>query len=492
MRKSGILMHISSLPNPYGIGSMGKCAYEFIDFLEAAGQTYWQVLPLCPTGYGDSPYQSFSVFAGNPYLIDLDFLIEEGLLEKQEAESFSWGQNHQRVDYASLYENRCKLLRLAFRRFRPDEAFYSFVEENSQWLFDYSLFMVLKDHFGGKPWQEWPRELMLREPEAMAACREEMAEQLSFHYFMQYLFFRQWQALRRYAGEKGIRIIGDVPIYVPLDSSDVWANPQLFQLDENCRPQMVAGVPPDSFTAEGQLWGNPLYRWDAMTDDGYSWWLRRLCAAGKLYDTIRLDHFRGFEAYWSVPYGDETARNGHWVKGPGMDFIRAVKAHLPQLRLIAEDLGFLTEEVREMRDQSGFPGMKVLEFAFDSREPSDYLPHLYPVNSVCYIGTHDNMTLRQWLEAASPDAVAYATEYMGLNEKEGITWGVIRTAMSSVSRLCILQMQDLLELGGEARMNFPGTMTGANWTWRAKNGFTDGLADRLYQITRLYGRLADF
>lgn len=490
MRKSGILMHISSLPNPYGIGSMGKCAYEFIDFLEAAGQTYWQVLPLCPTGYGDSPYQSFSVFAGNPYLIDLDFLIEEGLLEKQEAESFSWGQNHQRVDYASLYENRCKLLRLAFRRFRPDEAFYSFVEENSQWLFDYSLFMVLKDHFGGKPWQEWPRELMLREPEAMAACREEMAEQLSFHYFMQYLFFRQWQALRRYAGEKGIRIIGDVPIYVPLDSSDVWANPQLFQLDENCRPQMVAGVPPDSFTAEGQLWGNPLYDWDKMKQQNFRWWIRRLTAAAKMYDMIRLDHFRGFESYWAVPAGDKNAMNGCWKPGPAMDFIRAVQEAFPDLDFIAEDLGYLTPEVYQLQQDSGYPGMKVLQFAFDSRETSNYLPHTYTVNSVCYTGTHDNLTLAQWFREAAEEDIALAKAYLGLNLEEGYVWGMIRGCMSAISKLSIVQMQDYLELGGEARMNFPGTLSGNNWSWRAKDGsFTPELAERILKITKLYDRI---
>ena len=490
MRKSGILMHISSLPNPYGIGSMGKCAYEFIDFLEAAGQTYWQVLPLCPTGYGDSPYQSFSVFAGNPYLIDLDFLIEEGLLEKQEAESFSWGQNHQRVDYASLYENRCKLLLLAFRRFHPDDAFYSFIEENSQWLSDYSLFMALKDRFGGKPWQEWPRELMLREPEAMAACREEMAEQLQFHYFLQYLFFRQWQALRRYAGEKGIRIIGDVPIYVPLDSSDVWANPQLFQLDENCRPQMVAGVPPDSFTAEGQLWGNPLYDWDKMKQQNFRWWIQRLSAAAKMYDMIRLDHFRGFESYWAVPAGDKNAMNGCWKPGPAMDFIRAVQEAFPDLDFIAEDLGYLTPEVHQLQQNSGYPGMKVLQFAFDSREASNYLPHTYTVNSVCYTGTHDNLTLAQWFREAAEEDIALAKAYLGLSQEEGYVWGMIRGCMSAVSKLSIVQMQDYLELGGEARMNFPGTLSGNNWSWRAKEGsFTPELAERILKITKLYDRI---
>ena len=490
MRKSGILMHISSLPNPYGIGSMGKCAYEFINFLEAAGQTYWQVLPLCPTGYGDSPYQSFSVFAGNSYLIDLDALVEEGLLEQQEIAGFTGSQNPERVDYASLYENRCKLLRIAFRRFQPDRAFDTFVEENSQWLSDYSLFMALKDRFDGKPWQEWPRELMLRQPEAMAACREEMAEQISFHCFLQYLFFRQWQALRHYAGEKGIRIIGDVPIYVPLDSADVWANPNLFQLDENCRPEMVAGVPPDSFTAEGQLWGNPLYDWDKMKQQNFRWWIQRLSAAAKMYDMIRLDHFRGFESYWAVPAGDKTAMNGCWKPGPAMDFIRAVQQAFPELDFIAEDLGYLTPQVHRLQCDSGYPGMKVLQFAFDSRESSNYLPHTYPVNSVCYTGTHDNLTLAQWFREAAPEDIALAKAYLGLNQEEGYVWGMIRGCMSAVSKLSIVQMQDYLELGGEARMNCPGTLSGNNWAWRAAEGsFTPELAEKILRITKLYHRI---
>ncbi len=488
MRKSGILMHISSLPNPYGIGSMGKCAYEFIDFLEAAGQTYWQVLPLCPTGYGDSPYQSFSVFAGNPYLIDLDVLVAQGLLLQEEVQ----GQIRKgsRVDYGSLYANRCRLLELAFQRFIPDREYDSFVAENSGWLENYGLFMVLKEKFGGKPWQEWPRELMLREPSALAKCRKALSEQIRFRYFLQYLFFRQWNALHSYAGEKGIRIIGDVPIYVPLDSADVWANTRLFQLDHDCRPKMVAGVPPDSFTAEGQLWGNPLYDWQKIKQEDYGWWIRRLKAACCMYDMIRLDHFRGFESYWAVDAGEKTAVNGCWKPGPAMDFIRAIQQAFPKLDFIAEDLGYLTPEVRKLQKDSGYPGMKVLQFAFDSREESNYLPHTYTVNSVCYTGTHDNLTLAQWFAEAAGEDVAMAKSYLGLNREEGYVWGMIRGCMSSVSKLCIVQMQDYLELGGEARMNFPGTLSSNNWSWRAEDGcFTPELAERIREITKRYDRI---
>ena len=348
MRKSGILMHISSLPNPYGIGSMGKCAYDFVDFLEAAGQTYWQILPLCPTGYGDSPYQSFSTFAGNPYLIDLDTLVEEGMLTQDEVDAPFWGSDETRVDYGSLYNNRSKLLKLAYARFTPDDAFGRFVEENADWLADYGLFMALKEKFHGQPWQNWSVSLMMRLPQIMDSYRKELAEEIRFQYFLQYVFACQWKALRSYAGSKGIRIIGDVPIYVPLDSADVWANPQLFQLDSSCRPKMVAGCPPDSFSADGQLWGNPLYDWDRMKAEGYAWWIRRLAAAAKMYDVVRLDHFRGFESYWAVPAGDKTAAGGCWKQGPAFDFISAIKAALPELDFIAEDLGFLTPEVKKL------------------------------------------------------------------------------------------------------------------------------------------------
>ena len=492
MRESGILMHITSLPGPYGIGTMGKQAYAFVDFLHTAGQRYWQILPLNPTGYGDSPYQSCSAYAGNYYLIDLDLLVEDGLLEDTQLQNISWGVREDKADFGLLYQNRLRVLRLAYERFEDIGALEEFRANNQAWLEDFALFMALKDHFDGKAWYTWEDGMKFRNPESLAKLRIELSAHIRFYCFVQYLFYKQWNALRQYAHSKNVHFIGDVPIYVPYDSAEVWCAPHLFQLDEMLTPTAVAGCPPDAFTQDGQLWGNPLYRWDVMQTDGYAWWLKRLDAAGKMFDTVRLDHFRGFEAYWSVPYGDATARNGHWVKGPGMDFIQTVQEKLPQLNMIAEDLGFLTEDVLALRDDSGLPGMKVLEFAFDSKDPSDYLPHNYIANSVCYIGTHDNMTLLQWLETSAPETVAYAADYMGLRQKEGLAWGVIRCAMATVSRLCILQMQDLLELGAEARMNFPGTMSSANWTWRAQPGFTDGLADRLYQITKLYGRLADF
>ena len=491
MRSSGILMHITSLPGKYGVGTMGAEAFAFVDFLKKAGQSKWQLLPLTPTGYGDSPYQSCSTFAGNPYLIDLPTLVEEGLLTREEIDSVTWCAREDRVDFGIQYNNKNRVLRLAYNRFAGGGEFERFCVENGSWLPDFALFMALKDATG-KSWYDWEDGLKFRDPDAIWNARNKLKDEIRFYSFVQYVFSRQWNALRGYAKDAGISIIGDVPIYVPYDSVEVWASPELFQLDATLRPTDVAGVPPDAFTADGQLWGNPLYRWDEMRRDGYSWWLRRLAAAGKWYDTVRLDHFRGFESYWAVPYGAPNARGGHWVKGPGMDFITTLKKGLPGLSLIAEDLGYLTQEVLDLRDNSGYPGMKVLGFAFDSREPSDYLPHTYTRNSVCYTGTHDNMTTRQWFDTADADAVAYAREYMCLNEAEGDVWGTIRTAMATVSDMAIVPMQDYLDLGAQARMNFPGTLTDANWTWRAEAGFmTDELSERIRRLTRLYGRLAE-
>ena len=490
MRESGILMHITSLPGPYGIGTMGKNAYRYVDFLEAAGQVYWQILPLTPTGYSDSPYQSCSTFAGNHYLIDLDTLVEQGLLEKEELQSIDWNDREGKVNFGKLYNHRLAVLRKAYSRYEEDESFRDFCRRSSSWLSDFCLFMALKDQNGGKPWYQWTEGLKRRDPDAVWTARMELKQQIRFYSFVQYLFYCQWKKLKAYANDKGIRIIGDVPIYVPMDSCDVWSNPELFQLNDNMDPIAVAGCPPDPFGEDGQLWGNPLYRWDVLERDGYIWWMNRLRAAQGLYDVVRMDHFRGFESYWSVPFGDPTAKNGQWIKGPGLDFLESVKKELPDLDLIAEDLGFLTKDVLALRDASGFPGMKVLGFAFDSREPSDYLPYNYTANSVCYTGTHDNMTMRQWLETAPADAVEYACDYMHLTEKEGLVWGVIRTAQSSVSDLCVVLMQDYLDLGADARMNFPGTSSDANWTWRTEAGrFTDSLAKKIRHMTGLYGRL---
>ena len=492
MRKSGILMHISSLPGPYGVGSLGAAAYAFVDFLVAAGQSYWQILPLNPTGFGDSPYQSFSTFAGNHYLIDLDTLVSQGLLLPEELQGIDWGGDPGRVDFGRLYTERTRLLKLAHSRFTEDENFENFVRDNVLWLEDYALFMAIKEHFHGRDWQRWSVSLLMRLPPVMEAYREELRDAIRFQYFLQYQFFRQWKALRAYANGRGIQIIGDVPIYVPLDSADVWAEPELFQLDASRRPKVVAGCPPDSFSADGQLWGNPIYDWPRHHDERYHWWIRRMKAAARMYDVVRFDHFRGFESYWAVPADAKTAASGAWQKGPGMDFVGAIKKALPDLQIIAEDLGFVTDEVRQLLRDSGYPGMKVMEFAFDTREPSalDYLPHRYPVNSVVYSGTHDNLTLQQWFDEAAPEDVRSAWDYLGLNEQEGPVWGMIRGAMGSVSKLCIIQMQDYLEIGAEGRMNHPGTLTTANWTWRANPGFADEeLAKKIRTMTERYDRI---
>jgi len=483
-------MHITSLPGPYGVGTMGKQAFAFADFLKEAGQKMWQILPLSPTGYGDSPYQSCSAFAGNHYLIDLDILVEEGLLEQEEIAGIRWCRKEEKADFGLLYKHRLKVLYLAYGRFAGGEAFDAFCKANQAWLPDFALFMALKEKNGGKPWYDWEAALKHRRQNAMDHIRKDLAEEIRFYCFVQFLFFRQWNALHAYANENGIQIIGDVPIYVPLDSMEVWSNPELFALDEDLNPIEVAGCPPDGFTEDGQLWGNPLYRWDVHEQQGYGWWLNRLRHAGTLYDVIRLDHFRGFEAYWSVPYGDKTARYGKWIKGPGMSFVKALKNSLPDLPLIAEDLGFLTQEVLDLRDAGEYPGMKVLQFAFDPKEPSDYLPHTYIQNSVCYTGTHDNMTMRQWFETATAEEVAFAVRYMALTKKEGYVWGAIRTAMASVSDTCIIQMQDYLNLGGKARMNYPGTLSDSNWTWRVKDGIINkDLAEKIRELTRCYARI---
>ena len=491
MRRSGILMHITSLPGPWGVGTMGKQAFAFVDFLKAAGQQCWQVLPLTPTGYGDSPYQSCSTYAGNPYLIDLELLVEEGLLKTEELEAVTWCEKDTKADFGRLYDNRFQVLRKAFARFRDkDEAFARFRAENDSWLPDFALFMALKERNKGKPWYQWEDGLKFRDPQVISRTFVELEEDVRFYCFVQFLFRKQWDALHSYAAKNGVSVIGDVPIYVPLDSVEVWSQPELFQLDEELKPKVVAGCPPDAFSEDGQLWGNPIYDWDRMAEDGYRWWLRRLAAAGDWYDVVRVDHFRGLEAYWAIPYGDADARGGSWVKGPGTAFIEAVKQGLPGLRMIAEDLGFLTQEVLDLRDLSGYPGMKVLQFAFDSREPSDYLTHNYIRNTVCYTGTHDNMTMRQWFETAAEETVEYATEYMALTEKEGLVWGTIRAAMASVSDLCVVPIQDYLDLGAEARMNFPGTLSDTNWTWRLEDGLlTETLAKKIHGLTKLYGRV---
>lgn len=491
MRSSAVLMHISSLPSPYGIGTMGKQAKKFVDFLERAGQTYWQILPICPTSYGDSPYQSPSGFAGNPYFIDLEYLCADKLLKKSECQSYLWCEREDEVDYALLYANRYDLLKKAQKRFFENEPedYSLFCEEEKDWLEDFALFMSLKEAHDGAQWSEWERPLKFRETAAIEAAKEEYDEEISFWKMLQYLFFKQWRELKAYANGKGIRIIGDVPIYVAGDSVDVWTNPSQFYLDENLEPIDVAGCPPDAFSADGQLWGNPLFRWDAMKADGYSWWIMRMKKMSELYDVVRIDHFRGFDSYYAIPGRDTTARNGEWRMGPGMELFHVLREKLGELDIIVEDLGFLTPSVLQLVADSGYPGMKVVQFAFDSRDDGNYMPHNYEKHCVVYTGTHDNDTILGWMKTAPKESVKNAKEYLQLNKDEGYHWGMMRGAWMSSADLSVVTMQDLIGLGSEARMNIPSTL-GGNWKWRALPGQMNmNLAKKVYRKMELYGRL---
>ncbi len=493
MRTCGVLLPITSLPSKYGIGCFSREAYEFVDKLKAAGQKNWQILPLGPTGYGDSPYQSFSTFAGNPYYIDLEQLIEEGLLTEEECEACDFGDNDRYVDYEKIYFGRFPILRKAFERFMPDEEFAGFCEENAYWLEDYSLYMAVKDANGGKSWIEWEEGLRNRQPEALEQAREELKDDIAFYRFQQYEFIKQWTALKSYANDQGIRIIGDIPIYVAFDGADTWANPEMFQFTEENLPSAVAGCPPDAFSATGQLWGNPLYKWEYHKKQGYEWWMRRVKYCFELYDIVRIDHFRGFDAYYSIPYGDKTAENGHWEEGPGYNLFRTMKEKLGDLPIIAEDLGFLTDSVMKLLKDTGYPGMKVLQFAFDSRDESDYQPHLYTNNCVVYTGTHDNDTVLGWDQAISDADRTYAREYMRNEGSEGeqLAWDFICTALRSVADMAIIPIQDYLALGSEARINTPSTL-GDNWKWRMlPEEFTDELAKRMRRAAKLYGRIRE-
>lgn len=491
MRSSGVLMHLSSLPSPYGIGTMGKQAKKFVDFLEKAGQTYWQILPICPTSYGDSPYQSPSGFAGNPYFIDLDLLCEQKLLKKSECRSYLWCESEEEVDYSLMYRNRYDLLKKAQSRFFADEPadYQEFCNEESDWLDDFALFMSIKEAYGGTQWSKWEKPYKFREPEAMELAREAYQDEISFWKMLQYLFFQQWRELKAYANQKGIKIIGDVPIYVAGDSVDVWTNPTQFYLDENLDPIDVAGCPPDAFSADGQLWGNPLFRWDVMEQDGYRWWAMRMKKMAEFYDVVRIDHFRGFDSYYAIPAGDENARHGEWRKGPGIELFRVLEKKLGKLDIIVEDLGFLTPSVLKMVEDSGYPGMKVVQFAFDSRDDGDYMPHNYGHHCVVYTGTHDNDTILGWMKTAPRQSVRIAKEYLQLTKEEGYHWGMMRGAWMSTADLAIVTMQDLLGLGSEARMNTPSTL-GCNWKWRMLPGAIDAsLAKKVRQKVELYGRL---
>ena len=493
MRASGILLPISSLPSPYGIGCFSTAAYEFIDRLAEAGQTYWQILPLGPTGYGDSPYQSFSAFAGNPYFIDLDALAEEGLLKKEEYQKLDFGQDEQDVDYAKLYEYRFPVLWKAYIRadLERDADFQKFCKAEEAWLCDYSLYMAVKNRFNGKCWGDWDEDIRLRKPEALERYRRFCKEEIEFYCFLQYQFMKQWERLKVYANSRGIQIIGDIPIYVAFDGSDSWGNPELFQVNEERCPVQVAGCPPDAFSADGQLWGNPLYDWDYHEKTGYAWWIRRMERCFKLYDVVRVDHFRGFDEYYAIPYGDETAANGCWQKGPGMKLFRALQEHFGTVSIIAEDLGYLTESVLKLVADTGYPNMKVIEFAFDSREAGNYLPYNYPHNCVVYTGTHDNQTLAAWYDELTQEDREQAKAYLDLPDecsRECMVWSFIRLALGSVADTAIIPMQDYLCRGAEARMNQPSTL-GKNWRWRMGAGeFTDELAQKISRMTELYGR----
>lgn len=492
MRASGILMPISSLPSPYGIGTMGAAARSFVDFLVKSGQAYWQILPVCPTSYGDSPYQSFSTFAGNPYFIDLDDLAKQGLLLPEEYASIDWECTPDCINYGVMYEKRYAVLRCAAKRLlaKPGADYRRFVKENDFWLPDYALFMALKDAHNGVCWLEWEEPLRRREPAALAAARQQYADDVAFWQAVQFMFYSQWQALKHYANQQEIRIIGDLPIYVALDSVDVWSCPQEFQLDENLLPTEVAGCPPDGFSATGQLWGNPLFDWDSMAKTGYAWWVRRIKHMCSIYDVVRIDHFRGFAGYYAIPYGEATARNGRWREGPGYALFAAIKKKLGSPRIIAEDLGFLTEDVTALLKQCGYPGMKVLEFAFDPREPSNYLPHNYTENCICYTGTHDNETLMQFCENLSPESDAYAREYLGIGPDDDLPDAIIDAGMQSKANLFVAQIQDYLRLGAEARMNEPGTLKPQNWRWRLTPGqLTDALAEKIARLTNAAKRV---
>lgn len=493
-RSSGILLHPSSLFGKYGIGTLGENAMKFIDFLHRTNQKLWQVFPLGPTGYGDSPYQSFSAFAGNPYLIDLEKLIELNLLKTEEVENINFGDDPHNINYGLIYENKLPLLRQAYEKFKQlddkkmEFELQIFKNENSFWLEDYSLFISLKNHFKGVEWAKWDEDIRVRREDAMEKYKENMKDEIEYNNFVQYLFFTQWGEIKGYANSKGISIIGDIPIFVAFDSADAWANPEIFLFDNERKPIEVAGVPPDYFSETGQLWGNPLFNWDELKERGYKWWIERVRANLKISDIIRIDHFRGFESYWAIPANEETAVIGEWRKGPGIDFFNSIKIALGDLPIIAEDLGILTKEVTDLRDKTGFPGMKILQFAFDSDEENDYLPHSYGNNCVVYTGTHDNDTVRGWYSKAEIHDKEYVRDYLDIPSDGEIHWRFIKAAWRSVANMALAPMQDFFGLGSESRINIPGTSSG-NWKWRMKEeDLTTELSDEIKRITKLYGR----
>ena len=495
-RAAGILLPITSLPSKYGIGCFSKSAYDFTDWLKEAGQTYWQILPLGPTSYGDSPYQSFSTFAGNPYFISLEALIEEGVLTKKECDKADFGKLADDINYEKMYQSRYPLLHMAYERSKISENpdYQQFIAENNWWLSDYALFMALKDRFEGVPWNEWPEDIRLRYGYSMDYYRKELYFEIEFQQYMQFKFFEQWNALKAYANESGIRIIGDIPIYVAMDSADACAHPELFQLDENNVPVAVAGCPPDGFSADGQLWGNPLYRWDYHRSTDYAWWMSRLYFCFRMYDVLRIDHFRGFDEYYSIPYGEKSAVNGHWEKGPGIELFQRMEHHLGKHDVIAEDLGYVTDSVRKLVHDSGFPGMKVLEFAFDSRDSgsaNDYLPHNYMENCVAYTGTHDNETIAGWFTSIKKEERQIARDYLcdQHTPQKLLYRSFISLVMRSSAKTCIIPMQDYMGLDNDCRTNKPSTV-GTNWRWRlTPKDLSDELQEEILAYTKRYGRM---
>lgn len=497
-RGAGVLMHIASLPGSYGIGSMGAAAYEFADFLKKSGIKYWQILPIGHTSYGDSPYQCFSAFAGNPYFIDYDMLKEDGLLKDEDYKNEFYGDDEEKIDYALIFDVKYKVLRRAYENFKNSDnldemkkKLKSFKKKNASWLEDYALYMSVKYDFDLVSWSEWDNDIKKRTPKALEKYKEKLSDEIEYWSFLQFLFFDQWMKLKEYVNSLGIKLVGDIPIYVAEDSVDAWSSNENFKFNRRTmKPVSVAGCPPDMFSETGQLWGNPIYDWKFMKKDNYSWWISRIKESLKIYDVLRIDHFRGFEAYWEIPYGEETAINGKWVKGPGMSLFNAIKEELGEVNIIAEDLGVQTDSLVEFLQETGYPGMKVLQFAFGSNDgTSDYLPHNYSNNCIAYTGTHDNDTFVGWYEENKETATGEeAVAYLGLNEEEGYNWGFIRGIWNSVADLAIAPMQDFLNLGTEARTNFPSTTSG-NWQWRAKSGsYDDELADKIKIITLRAGR----
>ncbi len=492
-RSSGILLHPTSLPGPYGIGDIGPQAHRWVDFLSRAGCRLWQILPLGPTGYGDSPYQCFSAFAGNPYLISPDLLVESGLLTQDDLESMPPFDN-ERVDFGAVIPWKLRLLDQAFERFRQQgstqmrDEYIQFQEQHSFWLDDFAIFMALKEYHGGGSWVSWPAELRDRVPEAIQEAKETLNESIRKHVFRQYIFYRQWTELRKHTKDKDMLIIGDIPIFIAHDSADVWANPRLFYLEESGEPEFVAGVPPDYFSPTGQRWGNPLYRWDLQVESGYQWWIQRFQSVLSLVDIVRLDHFRGFAGYWEIPGDAETAEKGRWVPGPGADFLTALEKALGELPIIAEDLGVITPDVIDLRDSFNLPGMKILQFSFAAGPSDKFLPHNYTEHSVVYTGTHDNDTVRGWYERVTEKEKDFYRRYLQRDGSD-VPWDLIRTCWSSVAVFSIAPLQDFLSLGNEARMNYPGNPSG-NWTWRTSAGVWDkALENRIYEINYLYSRL---